>query len=130
MEGEYDLKSPVSLTCPECGGSLKETRVDSLPYFTCHIGHRFGADSMDEAQFQMMEQAFGTAMRALNERAALCERLAGAARSKGHALSARRWDEACREARDRAEVLLQFLSQDWIRPSPDTEDEEAGRTAG
>ncbi|HYG88738.1 MAG TPA: chemotaxis protein CheB [Azospirillum sp.] len=124
MEGEYDLNVPVSLTCPDCGGAMREATMDSLPYFTCHIGHRYGADSMDEAQFQMMEQAFEAAVRALNERAALCQRLAEGARSKGLALSAKRWEEAGREARERAQVLVRFLAQDWIRPLPNAEDEK------
>ncbi|PWC52450.1 chemotaxis protein CheB [Azospirillum sp. TSO22-1] len=131
MEGDYELNPPVSLTCPECGGSLRESTMDSMPYFTCHIGHRYGADSMDEAQFQMMEQAFEAAVRTLNERAALCLRLAEAARANGRALSALRWDEAGGEARERAQTLVQFLTNDWIRPSPNAEeDEEPGRAAG
>ena len=124
MDGEYELNQPTSLTCPDCGGALKETTVDSMPYFTCHIGHRFSAESMDETQFQMVEQAFEVAVRALNERAALCRRMADAARGKGQALSAARWDAAGQEARARADVLLRFLSGDWIRPSPNAENAE------
>lgn len=124
MEGEYDLKRPVFLTCPECGGSVDETSVDSLPCFACHIGHRFGTESMEEAQFRVVEQAFEVALRVLNERASLCGRLADAARRKGQMLSARRWDEAGREARKRANVLLRFLGEEWIRPSTGVGDGE------
>ncbi|WP_188262871.1 chemotaxis protein CheB [Azospirillum tabaci] len=117
MEGMYNLETPAALTCPDCGGALRETKVDTLPYFTCHIGHRYGADSMEEAQFHMVEQAFEVALRALNERAALCRRLAETAKGMGQALSAKRWDEAGREARERAEVLMRFLGEEWMRPS-------------
>ncbi len=130
MEGDYELNTPVSLTCPECGGALRETTVDSLPYFTCHIGHRYAADSMDEAQFRMMEHAFGTAVRALNERAALCGRLAEAAQRKGHALSAQRWNNAGHEARERAQLLLDFLTRDWLRPPPNSDEEEVEPSSG
>ncbi|MBP2313756.1 chemotaxis protein CheB [Azospirillum soli] len=128
MEGEYTLNRPITLTCPECGGSVKETGADSLPYFTCHIGHRFGADSMEEAQFHVVEQAFEVALRALNERAGLCYRLAEAALRKGQALSAKRWEDAGREARERADVLIRFLGEEWIRPSatPDDGEQPAG----
>lgn len=122
MEGEFELNAPVSLTCPECGGSLKETTVDSLPYFSCHIGHRFSAENMDEAQFQMMEQALEVAVRVLNERAALCARLAKSATGKGHTLTAKRWEDAAREATQKAEQLIQVLRQDWTRPSDTDED--------
>ena len=117
MEGMYDLRMPATLTCPECGGAVRESRVESLPYFTCHIGHRYGADSMEEAQLRMVEQAFEVVLRALNERAALCLHLAETAEDKGQTLSAKRWDEAGREARERAAVLIRFLGEDWIRPS-------------
>ncbi|QCO06672.1 chemotaxis protein CheB [Azospirillum argentinense] len=117
MEGMYKLETPSALTCPDCGGALRETKVDTLPYFTCHIGHRYGADSMEEAQLHMVEQAFEVALRALNERAALCQRLAETAQGVGQALSAKRWDEAGREARERAEVLIRFLGEEWVRPS-------------
>ncbi|WP_353861785.1 chemotaxis protein CheB [Azospirillum formosense] len=117
MESTYDLKMPANLTCPECGGALRESQAETLPCFTCHIGHRYGADSMEEAQLRMVEQAFEVALRALNERAALCLRLAETAEARGQSLSARRWDEAGREARGRAEVLIRFLGEEWIRPS-------------
>jgi len=123
MEGEFELNPPVNLTCPECGGAMKETAVDSLPYYTCHIGHRFGVDAMDEAQFRMMEQALEVALRVLNERAALCGRLVASANGKGHSLTARRWEEAGREARQRAELLVQVLRQDWTHPPPDPDEE-------
>ena len=41
VEEDYQLGDPVALTCPECGGALKESKMDSLPYYTCHIGHRY-----------------------------------------------------------------------------------------
>jgi two-component system chemotaxis response regulator CheB len=124
MEGDYQLGEPVAMTCPECGGALKESRMDSLPYYTCHIGHRFAGPEMDAAQFQMMEQALEIALRALNERAALCRRMAAAAERKGQALSAQRWETASQEVTARAEVLQRFLLQDWPHPSSTAEDQD------
>jgi len=124
MVEDYQLGEPVALTCPECGGALKESRMDSLPYYTCHIGHRFAGPDMDVAQFQMMEQALEIALRALNERAALCRRLAAAAEQKGQAISAQRWEAASQEITTRAEVLHRFLQQDWPHPSASAEDQD------
>jgi two-component system chemotaxis response regulator CheB len=124
MEEDNRLEEPVALTCPECGGALKESRMDSLPYYTCHIGHRFAGPDMDAAQFQMMEQALEIALRALNERAALCQRMATAAEQKGQTLSAQRWDATGQDIKSRAEVLHRFLQQDWPHPSSNAEDHE------
>jgi two-component system chemotaxis response regulator CheB len=128
MEGDYQLGEPVALTCPECGGALKESRVDSLPYYTCHIGHRFAGPDMDMAQFQMMEQALEIALRALNERVALCQRMAAAAEQKGQDLTARRWAETGQEVAARAATLGRFLQQDWPHPSSNAEDEDEPTT--
>jgi two-component system chemotaxis response regulator CheB len=128
MEGDYQLGEPVALTCPECGGALKESRMDSLPYYTCHIGHRFAGPDMDMAQFQMMEQALEIALRALNERVALCQRMAAAAEQKGQDLAARRWAGTGQEVAARAETLGRFLQQDWPHPSSNAEDEDEPTT--
>jgi len=116
MSGKYDLKQPVALTCPDCGGSVQQTTIGEMPYFTCHIGHRFAAANMDVAQFERMEHALVVALRTLNERAELCRRMVDLSRAKGQTLSMQRWETARREAEDRAEVLRSFLEQDWTGP--------------
>jgi two-component system chemotaxis response regulator CheB len=118
MDGDYTLDQPVALTCPSCGGAMRETAIGSSPYYICHIGHRFAAGNMDAAQFDMLDLAMGTALRALNERATLCRRMAASSASRNHPKSAQSWTEAAAEAEERAQVLRRFLQQDWIRPSP------------
>jgi two-component system chemotaxis response regulator CheB len=127
MEGEHTLKRPVTLTCPSCGGAVAQSSVDSLPYFECHTGHRFAAPDMGEAQFVQMDQALEVALRVLNERTELCRRLAEAARGRGQALSAGRWDAAVNEAEQRARVMRRFVEQGWERP---VDDEEEGGLVG
>jgi two-component system chemotaxis response regulator CheB len=116
VSDKYRPEQPVALTCPDCGGSLRETVVDSMPYYTCHIGHRFAGPNMDLGQFERMENALAVALRTLNERAELCRRMAEVSRAKGHIFSTERWESASREAEDRAGVLRRFLEQDWARP--------------
>jgi two-component system, chemotaxis family, protein-glutamate methylesterase/glutaminase len=72
VTGGYDFKPPVALTCPDCGGALAHRTENSLPYYVCHIGHRYAAADMDEAQFREMEKAMEVALRSLGERASLC----------------------------------------------------------
>ncbi|CAH2603574.1 Chemotaxis protein CheB [Rhodovastum atsumiense] len=121
----YDLARPLALTCPTCGGALAETQDSALPCFTCHIGHRFVAADMDEAQFQAMERVLEMALRVLNERAALCERMAGTWHGKGFDELAWRWRAARDEAREKAEVLRGFIENGWLRPDPDGETGDA-----
>jgi two-component system chemotaxis response regulator CheB len=116
MSDKYDLGRPVALTCPDCGGSVQETVVDSMPYYTCHIGHRYAAPNMDAGQFERMEYALAVALRSLNERVELCRRMAESSRANGQTYATERWEDARREAEDRAVVLRRFLEQDWIGP--------------
>jgi two-component system, chemotaxis family, protein-glutamate methylesterase/glutaminase len=117
MSDKHDSGRPAALTCPDCGGSARETVVDSLPNDTCHIGHRFAAPNMDVGQFERMENALVIALRTLNERVELCRRMAEMAKANGQTYSTERWEDARREAEDRAGVLRRFLEQDWITPN-------------
>jgi two-component system, chemotaxis family, protein-glutamate methylesterase/glutaminase len=116
MSDKHDSGRPAALTCPDCGGSARETVVDSLPNHTCHIGHRFAAPDMDVGQFERMEHALAVALSSLNERVELCRRMVEMSKANGQTYSRERWEDACREAEDRARVLRHFLEQDWITP--------------
>lgn len=117
-EEGYDLKLPRALTCPICGGTVAQSREDHLPYFSCHIGHRFAAADFEEAQFQDVESALETAVRLLKERAAFCREMAESSRAMGVGHAAETWEEAREEATSRAAVLQQFVEQGWRRPEP------------
>jgi two-component system, chemotaxis family, protein-glutamate methylesterase/glutaminase len=122
VTGGYDFKPPVALTCPNCGGALADMTEHTLPYFVCHIGHRYAASDMDEAQFREMEKALEVALRSLGERAALCRRMVEAARGRGATAFAGQWQDAEHEAQERKEVLRRFLEQGWRRPDPEARD--------
>src|SRR5690349_17981474 len=122
MQGR-ELKQPVALTCPMCGGSVAQSKVDGLPYFACHTGHRFAAQNFEDAQYQQMEQAMEVALRVLNERAELARKLGEAARNRGQRHAAAHWDKAVQEATDRAEVLIGFIQLGWERPFDDEDDD-------
>ena len=49
MEME-NLERPIAFSCPECGGALKPVPGTGLRQYGCHIGHRFGAPDLLEAQ--------------------------------------------------------------------------------
>ena len=122
MAGGYDLKTPVALTCPACGGAMADTTKDSLPYYTCHIGHRFAAADFNEAQFRQVERALEAALRTLNERAAACQRMAEAALGRGLGRAALSWEAARDEAHERAEAMRRFVERGWRRPDPEGDD--------
>lgn len=119
MASEFRLDRPVAITCPDCGGALRQSDVGSLARFTCHIGHAYTADVMLAAQFVAMEQFIGNALRAMNERAELCRFMS----EKSQDEEQRRWISACEETLGGARVLTELLTREWLQPSkPATHD--------
>ena len=106
--GEYAGRSSA-VTCPECGGVLWELRNDNLVRFRCHVGHAYSLDSLVSEQADMVEQALWSAVRALEEKAALARRMANHARQQSHALTENQFQERVYEAEQNADLLRQIL---------------------
>jgi two-component system chemotaxis response regulator CheB len=92
--------------CPACGGSLAEvTDAGAAPRFRCRVGHAWSPESLLDEQAVATEGALWTALRALEEKAALSRRLAGgwAGRRQGE-----RFAQLAQEA-DQAGALIRNL---------------------
>lgn len=74
FEGEH-LGQPVQTVCPLCNGSLTEAQVGGFERYRCHEGHAFSLRSLADHQVEETERALWAAARALDESAALSERL-------------------------------------------------------
>ncbi len=112
MTAEFTLNRPVAVTCPDCGGALREKALGTLTMYECHIGHRYTAEVILAGQFLAMERFIESAMRSLNERSELCRQMA----EKGAAGGRQRWLEAMREAEDQTAPLRGVLERKWLDP--------------
>lgn len=99
------------LTCPDCGGVLWELREDSLVRFRCHVGHAYSVDSLVEAQAQDVEKSLWSAVRALEEKAALARRMAVNAREHQRSRSAEQFEQQSIESHQHATVLRHLVSE-------------------
>jgi two-component system chemotaxis response regulator CheB len=97
-------------SCPECGGVLWELDDAELLRFRCRVGHAYSADGAVDAQGESVETALWTALRALQERAQLSERLAARVGGAGARQSQARFEELASEARAQAEVIRRLLA--------------------
>jgi two-component system chemotaxis response regulator CheB len=79
---------PSTMTCPECHGTLWEVHNGDLLHFRCRVGHAFSPDALLAHQAEALEAAMWTALRALEEHAAMNRRLAARAQGREHAHSA------------------------------------------
>ncbi|HWB51579.1 MAG TPA: chemotaxis protein CheB [Stellaceae bacterium] len=103
-----DLSTPVALTCPECGGAVREVVGGELLSYACHTGHRFSADELLAHQRNDVERAVMVAIRVLQERVALCRRMGSDAARGGRHHGVAYWQRVAREAEDQLNVLQQF----------------------
>jgi two-component system chemotaxis response regulator CheB len=78
-ENSEDLWSaghPSAFTCPSCHGVVWELREGDMIRYRCHIGHAFSPESFLAEQTGAIENALGSALRALKEKAAMARRMA------------------------------------------------------
>lgn len=110
-----DVKGvPTALTCPACGGVLNE-RDDSTPGgFRCQVGHAYSEESLLASQTESLEASLWAALRALEERAALLERLAHRFNVRGVPDRSIRFAEDADAAHRRAHVVRQALLDDTL----------------
>lgn len=95
---------PVALSCPSCGGVLSQVRTRPLR-FRCQVGHAFTADVLAQEQEGSLDEAVRVALRIVEERAQLVDRLARDSEGAGRAHSARDFSRKSQELRQHADVL-------------------------
>lgn len=100
---------PAGFVCPECGGVLWEIMDQGMLRFRCRVGHVWSADSLLAEQNDSMEEALWTALRALEESAALSERLADNAERGHRAVAAERFRDKLDESRNAAALIREVL---------------------
>lgn len=96
------------LTCPECGGAIYVDQADGVVQLNCHTGHAYSPESFAAEQEQALEVALWSAVRHLEERAAMLRRLAGRVytRSPGHD----RFEAAAVEAHAQAGTIRELIA--------------------
>jgi two-component system chemotaxis response regulator CheB len=101
----------TGLTCPECNGAIWLDESGAVPRFACRTGHAFGPQSFDVAQTERVEAALWTALRTLEERAALYRRMAARHRESGNTRTSERFAIRAESAVQHAFVLRDVIEQ-------------------
>ena len=103
------IADPCTISCPECGGVLSEIRDQHPLRFRCQIGHAYTAECLDQEQDSSAHEALGVALRMLESRATLVERMAQDARAKGRDRAAAEYEERAVEYRRNVEAIWQVM---------------------
>jgi two-component system, chemotaxis family, protein-glutamate methylesterase/glutaminase len=135
IEDEDRPGLPSVFACPDCGGTLWEINQGEVTRFRCRVGHAWTANGLLARQSEGVETALWTALRALEERAVLCNRLADRMQKRGLQISATRFEKQAAVSRRRALVLRQILvseptTNDERGPDPEAADEDRGDPVG
>ena len=100
---------PSPYSCPECGGVLWELRDGELMRFRCRVGHAYTSESLTHEQAMTVEHALWTALRALEEQAAMRRRMADRATRQGLVTSAERYQVRAKELEEQAQQIRNLV---------------------
>ena len=107
---------PVTLTCPECGGSMRRSDYGTLLKFDCHIGHSLTGEAVAAGQFSELDKGFEATFRRMNERRELCRMMVGTALREDRPQRAEEWKAALRQIEQRSHAIRELLTDQWIQP--------------
>lgn len=99
-----EIADVVPLSCPGCGGSLSQLKQPPLR-FRCQVGHAYSANCLMEAHEGAVDEAVRVALRIVESRAVLLEKMAREAASVGRSHSHNNFSEKAAELRRSADVL-------------------------
>jgi two-component system chemotaxis response regulator CheB len=105
------IAAPSTYACPACGGTLWQIADSRPPRYRCHIGHAYGARSLEWAKQSDIETACGQALRVLHENAALSIERAAYHMDLGEVSEADRCRSRAARAAEAATLLEQFMRE-------------------
>lgn len=111
MNGMDRIGQRSVLTCPDCGGVMWELKEGALSRYRCHLGHAYGEEVMMVGIDDNLKYALSTALRALNERAAIIRKLRDQAHEDGRAELAGSWSLKAQEFQREADVIRKAISR-------------------
>jgi two-component system, chemotaxis family, protein-glutamate methylesterase/glutaminase len=100
-----DFSRPVALSCPACGGVMSQIERQPPLRFRCQVGHAYTAEALATEKEGTVDEAVRVALRIMEERAVLTNKMADDARRSGRVAAAQSYEARCEESRGYAETL-------------------------
>jgi two-component system chemotaxis response regulator CheB len=110
-EMEQRMGQPSGFICPDCNGPLWETKNGALPHYRCLVGHAFSPESLLAGESEAVERALWIAVKTLEGRAALLDKLAARAGKLNQSVSTEAFRERSHEHREHAAVIRGLLDR-------------------
>jgi two-component system chemotaxis response regulator CheB len=123
----------VATICPECGGVLHERFEAGVMRWECRVGHRYSQNSLIDAQGKAVEAALWAAIRALEDRRILLDRMADQLVARAQADAAKSLRRRVNDAHEQADLVRDALARaaattlrEAEHPEPSSVGEEVG----
>jgi two-component system, chemotaxis family, protein-glutamate methylesterase/glutaminase len=114
-ESTKELGDSSPFSCPHCSGVLWEINSDGMPRYRCRVGHSYTANTLMDQHSQVVEFALWSAVRALQERADLLNRVA---RRMSGTSSAAKFQANAKESLDQAQAIMDLIGREVAVPPP------------
>ena len=121
-ESLSQIADPAPLTCPSCGGVLSTVKGSDPLRFRCQVGHAYAADVLAKEQESRVDEALRVALRIIEERAELVQRMANDARHNGRPAVAQIYEPRAEEYRKYADTIRRAVL-DSLDPQPPSSEE-------
>jgi two-component system chemotaxis response regulator CheB len=105
------IARPSALTCPACGGVLSQVNAKPPLRFRCQVGHAYTADALAKEQEGRVDEALRVALRIIEERAELVQRMAEDGRQSGRRAVAEMYEARAAEYREYADMIRRVVLQ-------------------
>lgn len=99
-----------AFSCPDCGGVLWELQEDALVRFRCRVGHAWSSDGLLSQKGDTFDAALWTALRALEESAALSRQIASRSHGRASIAVRDRFRQQAEEYERRAAVIRDVIT--------------------
>ena len=107
-------------SCPDCGGALWEIRDGRHLRFRCHTGHMYSSDELFKSKRKELEDTFWVALRILEERRNLLNKMAEEEGSKGWVKSSGSKQKRADELETHINRLKEILFHSTDDPDPNS----------
>jgi len=104
--------------CPDCGGSLWERKDEGITSYRCFIGHRYSEPELHRQQNQKLEQALWIAVRMMEEKRNLLNKLSEQDQARGLVKISSDYVTRANEFEEYIQVIKQVLYSlnDYLEP--------------
>ncbi len=109
-EAVAKIADTAPISCPACGGVLSQVKSWPPLRFRCQVGHAYTSEALASETDGAVDGALRIALRIIEERTTLSEKMAEDARRSGLPAAAAANERRAKEGREYAEALRRVLS--------------------